>query len=296
MNQLNANKFQPFTHRIFADFSGDDGDPTTRGSTKIMCTAWVITEEHDIGHNLSIIAQMKRSIGCKPDNELKYKALKKHPKKTETLRLLSKLKVRAMVAPILKDRIHDANLRNPNTKTLMQVIHQFPLENILRNLSSACPDIYFQLVFDKISWRKTQKDIENHFQLLPTLDWSRARSDWLKFDDWTNYPMLQLADVLAGLGAEYIESLDPSLLRICSVCFMKLTDERYPPRPRACRGVGQLGKLDLLLVLKPLLLRDNNGHVWDEGFVVRPPAARQEYVFVDCDVVRAKENAAVRAG
>jgi hypothetical protein len=44
-------ELRPFTHRIYTDFSGDDGDTNTPGASKCLCGAWILSAEEDIRFN-----------------------------------------------------------------------------------------------------------------------------------------------------------------------------------------------------------------------------------------------------
>jgi len=89
--------------------------------------------------------------------------------------------------------------------------------------------------------------------------------------------MLQLADVIAGLGREYIEGLQGRKLPSCIVCWLK--GNRDCSYKRAKKTVGQA---KLMRILYPLLIKNDVGKVWETGFVVRPPGVERDYLFVDC--------------
>jgi hypothetical protein len=62
-------KLRPFTHRIYTDFSGDDGDPKTPGASKCLCGAWILSAEDDIEFNEGIVLQIKKLVGSKKNNK-----------------------------------------------------------------------------------------------------------------------------------------------------------------------------------------------------------------------------------
>lgn len=270
---------RPFTHRIYVDFSGDDGDPQTPGASKCLCIAWVSSAESNLYHNKGIVLQIKKVIGCKKNDNLKYKSLKRHRLKKEALKLLAKLKIDLVVVPVLKARITDDELRSPGTKKLVDLIHYFPLSGLIEHIAEKYPDIYFQLVFDRVGWRGCQDEIRVSFQQDKGLDWSRARPDWLLFTKSGSNLMLQLADIFAGLGHEYIECLQDVKLPTCTVCAVKGKPERACPYKR---GKRVLPGSELLRLVYPLLIKDKQDDAWEHGFLVRPPAVCREYMFVDC--------------
>jgi hypothetical protein len=271
-------KLRPFTHRIYVDFSGDDGDPRTPGASRCICIAWVASTENDLYHNEGIVLQIKKVIGCRASNNLRYKSLRRHRLKKDALDLLTQLKVSAVVVPVLKERIADQELKNPRTKKLVDLIHYFPLSRLLDRITQACPDIYFQLIFDQVGWRGCEADIEKSFRQDPELDWGKARPDWLLFAKSGNSLMLQLADIIAGLTREYVESLQTQKLPNCVVCAVKGKPERPCPYKL---GKRSLPNHNLIEVVYPLLVKKDE-LAWEQGFVVRPPAVCREYKFVDC--------------
>ncbi len=267
----------PFTHRIYVDFSGDDGDPRTAGASRCICIAWVASTEDDLYHNEGIVLQIKKVIGCQANAELKYKSLRRHKLKKQALDLLSQLKISAVVVPVLKERLTEEELRNPRTKKLVDLIHSFPLSRLLDYVTQRHPDIYFQLVFDQVGWRGCEEDIRNSFRKNTQLDWEKARLDWLLFAKSGNKLMLQLADIIAGLAREYVEDLQSRKLPPCIVCWLKQTyDCSYK------RNKKKVGKASLMQVVYPLLIKDESSKVWERGFVTRPPGVIKDYLFIDC--------------
>jgi hypothetical protein len=268
---------RPFTHRIYVDFSGDDGDPRTLGASRCLCIAWVASAESDLYHNNGVVLQIKKVIGCGTGDNLRYKSLRRHRLKKEALGLLTQLKISAVVVPVLKERITEEELKNPRTKKLVDLIHSFPLSRLLNHITQTSPDIYFQLIFDQVGWRGCEEDIRSSFRQDTELDWERARPDWLLFTKSGSNLMLQLTDIIAGLGREYIEDLQTRKLPSCVVCWLKGTYDCSYKRKRK-----QVGKTSLMQILCPLLIRDESGKVWEKGFVVRPPAVSRDYLFIDC--------------
>ncbi len=268
---------RPFTHRIYVDFSGDDGDPGTIGASKSICIAWVMSREEDISHNESVVLEIKKLIGCKRSANLKYVSLKRHKFKKEALTLLTQLKASIVVVPVLKEMIKEEQLRDPQTKLLVDLIHYFPLDRLIRGISRESTGIYFQLVFDQVGWKGCKEAIENLFKQDKRLDWKNARKDWLLFTKSGNSLMLQLADIVAGMSREYFEDLQLITLPPCNVCWIKRTNTCAFKRKREA-----VGKASLLKIIYPMLAKNERGDAWDVGFVVRPPGLNTRYLFVDC--------------
>lgn len=262
-----------FTDRIYVDFSGDDGDPRKAGASKCICMAWVLSKEEDIYYNQGIILSIKKTIGARKDAELKYTSLKRHKYKAKALELLSKARIQLLLVPVLKARLSNEELQNPRNKRLITLIHDFPLNRFLDNFARASYKAYFQLIFDEIGWAGCQEGITQLFKSNSRLDWKNARPDWLRFSKSESNLMLQLADVIAGMGYEYMDGLQEVRLPPCQVCWLKGKSR--------CRLLPNRNK-NLLDIFYPWLLKNNSGLVWETGFVVRPPVACRDYMFVDC--------------
>jgi len=247
----------------------------------VVCIAWVVTAEEDRRHNEGTVVEMKRAIGCRQADELKYRSLRRHPKKHEALACLGRAKIGAVVVPVLKDRVRDEELRDPTTRKLAVVLHHFPLEMIFDHLRETTPEdrlsgLVLQLVFDQVGWDGFRDEIVLRLQKEHQIVWRVPPEESVKFENSRNSLMLQLADIVAGLAREYVEGLRGVQLPPCRICWVR--GRRVPARGCNLRPVGDG---TLMQVLHPLLLRNSDG-VLERGFVVRPPAARVEYCFVDC--------------
>lgn len=272
---------EAFSHRIYVDFSGDMGDPRKKGATKVVCIAWVLTSEQDRWHNEGMVVEMKRVIGCRQDDELKYRSLRRHSRKDEALTCLEQARVGIVVVPVLKERVREDELRDPTTNKLALLLHHFPLEVILKHLAETIPkeelpSLVLQLVFDQVGWAGFRQQIVHRLEEEHHIVWRLPPEESVRFENSKKSLMLQLADVVAGLAREYIESLESVPLPPCRICWVK--GKRM--RPRGC-DMKPVGNAALMRILRPLLLK-TKGDVWERGFLVRPPAACYEFCFVDC--------------
>jgi len=272
---------EAFTHRIYVDFSGDMGDPRKEGASKVVCIAWVLTAEQDRWHNEGMVLEMKRAIGCRPEDELKYRSLRRHPRKHEALACLEAAKAGVVVVPVLKQRVREEELRDPTTKKLAVLLHHFPLATMFEHLVETVPQehqpgLVVQLVFDQVGWGGFRDQIVQRLEEEHHIVWRVPSEQSVRFENSRRSLMLQLADVVAGLAREYVEGLEGIRLPPCQVCWVK--GKRI--RPRGC-DMRPIGDAILMKMMRPLLL-EKDGDVWERGFLVRPPAVKYEYCFVDC--------------
>lgn len=273
---------QDFTHRIYVDFSGDTGDPQTEGASKVICIAWVLTTEEDRQYNESIVLKMKRVIGCKPENEIKYRSIRRHPHKHEVLKHLEQVKAGTVIVPVLKERVREEQLRDPTTKELAILLHHFPLNRMFNHLEETTPEdelsrVVIQLVFDQVSWSGFREEIVHRLEKEHNVVWRISPKESLKFLDSKRNLMLQLADLIAGLGREYIESVDSTQLLPCQLCWSK----EKPLYHRGCKK-KPIGNGHLMKLLYPLLIKKRDGKAFERGFIARPPTIAYQYWFVDC--------------
>lgn len=273
---------QAFTHRIYVDFSGDTGDPQTEGASKVICIAWVLTTEEDRRYNEIIVLEMKRVIGCKPEDEIKYRSIRRHPRKQEALAYLDQAKVALVIVPVLKERVREERLRDPTTQELAILLHHFPLDRIFDYVEETTPsdelsEVLLQLVFDQVSWSGFREEIVHRLQTEHKIAWRVPTEQCVKFLDSKRYPMLQLADLLAGLGREYIESVDRTQLLPCQLCWSK----GKPLYHRGCKK-KPIGNGHLMKLLYSLLIKERDGKAFERGFIARPPTIAYQYWFVDC--------------
>lgn len=272
---------QAFTHRIYVDFSGDTGDPQKKGASKVLCIAWVLTAEEDRRHNEDIVFKMKRIIGCKPENEIKYRSIRRHPRKHEVLKYLEQLKIGAVIVPVLKERVHEAELRDPTTRKLAILLHHFPLQRIFAHLEETTPEdelsrLLMQLVFDQVAWSGFREEIVQRLQDEHNIDWRVSPKESVKFLDSKRYPLLQIADLIAGLGLEYMESVQGIQLLPCQLCWSKGEAQHHRGCPKKA-----IGNATLMKVLYSLLLKKDD-KAFERGFIARPPTISYQYWFVDC--------------
>lgn len=266
-----------FTHRIYVDFSGDDGHYNTPGSSQCICIAWVLSNEEYLDHNRSVVLKIKKAIGCDPKHELKYKTLRRHKNREIALRILSQLKVKVVIIPVFKRYISEQELRDPHTKKLVDLLHTFPLERFFPYMRTVNPKSYFQLIFDEVSWSGCPDDIIEDFKNNQNLDWGQARSDWLLFAKSHSNLMIQLADIISGVGREFADGLIGRALPPCPTCVGKRKMQHCPYKLGRLKIPGE----SLLHTLQPLLLR-KEGECFEQGFVVRPPNRTKYFRFVDC--------------
>ena len=273
-----------FTHRIYVDFSGDDGDPRISGASKIISMAWVLTAEADIWHNEGIVLKMKNLVRCRKTDELKYRTIRRHREKKQVLELLKQAKVQLVAVTILKEDLRQDELRKPRTKKLIDLIHHFPVNRFFSVLPPY-PESWFQLVFDEIGWAGCEDEIRHSYVMDENIIFDPVKdSQSLIFGKSSSILMLQMADIFAGMTREYMESLQGQRLPPCQVCYVKgigaVHNCEY--NPRRYGRAKSIGNGQLMNIIYPLIIGKSDNNKWDTGFLVRPPGSKFNYLFIDC--------------
>jgi len=269
----------PFTHKIYVDFSGDDGDPSKPNSSKVISMAWVLSSVQNIRHNEGIVLQMKKLIDCKPKDEIKYRSIRRHRKKMELLTILTKARVWLLILVVLKERVKDAGFRDPRTKRLIDYIHYFPISRFITTKTlPPYPEAWFQLVFDEIGWAGCQDAIRRFYDDDKNIIWDVKKDpNSVLFGKSGAILMLQLADIFAGMMREYIENLRSRDFPPCHVCHIKGIRDCSYRRKRLT-----VGRAELMKIVHPLLISGSDGIKIDVGFMIRPPEVQFRYLFIDC--------------
>lgn len=276
----------PFTHKIFVDFSGDDGDPSKPNSSKVTSMAWVLSSVQDIWHNEGIVLQMKKLIGCKPKDEIKYRSIRRHPKKMELLTTLTRAKVRLLILLVLKESVKDESFRDPKTKRLVDYIHYFPISRfITTGTLPPYPESWFQLIFDEVGWAGCEDEIRRFYKNDENIIWDADEDpDSILFGKSGAILMLQLADIFAGMMREYIENLNEREVPPCHICAIKGIRDCSHKRKHLT-----VGRAELMKIIYPFLIERSKRTKIDVGLMIRPPEVQRRYLFIDCLFAKRKK-------
>ena len=67
-----------YDYVMYVDASGDDGFKFEKDSSICYCAAALLVKQEDISHNLAILEQIKKIVGCKATDEVKYSKIRRH--------------------------------------------------------------------------------------------------------------------------------------------------------------------------------------------------------------------------
>jgi hypothetical protein len=278
-----------YTHAVYSDFSGDDGFRFDRGSTACLTFAWVVTREDDLAYNEGIIYEIKRAVGCRTADELKYSSLRRRTNKDRALGILQNARVDVFALAVFKTELREAGhrdpetelreagYRDPKTKRLVVITQSFPFALVLERLRERYGAVRPRIVADELHWAETQDSVISVATgMLPAVP-----RDAFQFRSSAATPMLQMADLVAGAVREFCEKIQETRqLPPCHVCRARHF------KPRDCQWRRSNKGVDGFWLLKPIypFLFKNATHGFRavEGLYVQPEPARQRLEFVDC--------------
>lgn len=201
---------EPVYH-IYVDFSGDEGfafddGPETDGSSSWIAIAPVIMSAADIDFNKSVLASVKAGVGCKQEDEIKWRTLRRLParKLNRALRELSKLEMRLLCLAIWKRAIKEEELRNTKTGALGLLLHQLWFEWLPAYFPGGqLPRISYYVDH----FRKEQQLLADFDEYLNETPEAREQLS-AKFVDSKRVKLTQVGDIYAGMLRDYLEGLE----------------------------------------------------------------------------------------
>lgn len=242
--------------------------------------AWVLSSVEDIHHNEGVVLQIKKLIGCRSRDEIKWRSIRRHRKLEDILKILEGVKVSLLILIVLKQKLKEEELIDTRTKQLVNLIHWVPINRfIITGLLPPYPQAWFQLVFDEVGWAGCEEGIRDFYRKDKGILWDAEDDpDSLIFGKSGAILLLQLADIFAGMLREYVEwQIEKGDFPPCHICNMKgIRDCSYK------RKGLTVGKAYLMKTSSRLLIANKNGKRIDFGFMVRPPEEQYRYLFVDC--------------
>jgi hypothetical protein len=141
MNEPNLPK--DITHFVFTDYSGDDGRKFDRGSSATLTLAIAISHRDDYAFNEDLVFQVKRLLGIKASDELKFTTLKRHKKRSKALRILEQAKIQLCIIHVLK------KLEPDDDPMSIIVANTFPMTAVASEILRQDENSKIQVVFDQ---------------------------------------------------------------------------------------------------------------------------------------------------
>lgn len=249
-----------FDYVMYVDASGDDGFKFDKDSSSCYCAAALLTKQLDIAHNLAILDQIKKIVGCKPTDEVKYSKVRRHRRGKEALELLQGIKGRMSCYIVFKKELAPGELQSSGLKELSVLCHAMALRSM--------KDFGFsenEKILIAIDRMKNTEEVPLG-QLL-TVDAAehpeRKFSYEVVFRDSkdVDFLLIQIADLLCGTLREHFEQYESNedmkyFASICPQCFNLRLAKRKQVRALCKNGKSRAARImhsKNLYNLRPLL-------------------------------------------
>ena len=264
---------------IYVDYSGDegfvfDGGPATDGSSRWIAVAPVIMSAADVDFNKSVLASAKAVIGCKQEDEVKWRTLRRLParKLNRALRELSNLKMRLICLAIWKRAIKEEELRNTKTGALSLLLHQL----WFNWLPAYFPRGQMPGITYYVDHFRKERDLLADFEQYLNENPEARKQYGAEFVDSKLVRLTQVADIYAGMLRDYLEGLEGKSLPQCEKCLsFKWGTCRYK------RNAKLVGQANLVRHITGFLPRQR-GEIWEHSLFIRPPEIRRRFYFWQC--------------
>lgn len=121
-----------YDYIMYVDASGDDGFQFENGSSTCYSAAAFLVKQADIQHNLAILNQIKKTVGCKETDEVKYSRIRRNRYGAKALELLRGLKGKMACYTFFKKELPPEEIPAKGSKTLSVICHIMALESLDR--------------------------------------------------------------------------------------------------------------------------------------------------------------------
>lgn len=207
---------------MYVDASGDDGFQFDKDSTICYAAAALLVKREDIEHNLDILKGIKKIVGCKETDEVKYSKVRRHRRSREAMELLSNTKGRMSCYVVFKKELAPHQIPAKGSKSLSVDCHLMSL----RSLDSYNFGNNEKILIAIDRMKHTEED--PIARQMRSGIFSDAQHPERNFTSETifrdskdaNFLLIQIADLLAGAIREHFEQYEtnPDMLYFKGVC------------------------------------------------------------------------------
>lgn len=280
-----------YDYVMYVDASGDDGFKFEKDSSVCYCAAALLVCREDISYNLSILQQIKKTVGCKERDEVKYSKIRRHRRGAEALALLRSIKGRMSCYLIFKKELAAAEVPQNGSKVLSVVCHTMAIRSMDYFGFSAGEKVL--ICIDRMKHTEEAPlerqltdgalGVQCHPERTFTYD--------VVFRDSKDagFLLIQLADLLCGTVREHFEQYETNkdMLYFRSVC--PSCEKLRTLKKSATRGLCKEGRrrANAILHSKNLhnvlpLLPDMTEHKAFDYFFMRPVKMMDQHFYLFC--------------
>lgn len=233
-----------FDYVMYVDASGDDGFKFEKDSSVCYAAAALLVNREDIEHNLNILQQIKKIVGCKETDEIKYSKIRRHRRGDEAMQCLQEIKGRLSCHVVFKKEL-DATAYQGN-KSLSVICHLMALHSL---------DIYDFSESDKVLLAIDRMKHSEEVPIEIILAEERKEKATRNFDidvafrdsKDAKFLLIQIADLLCGTIREHFEQYETNENMLyfkekCPICIKMRKIKRGSVRPLCEKGKSKTAK------------------------------------------------------
>lgn len=199
-----------YDYVMYVDASGDDGFKFEKDSSVCYCAAALLVKQQDISHNLSILQEIKKIVGCKPTDEVKYSKIRRHRRGAEALALLRNIKGKMSCYTIFKKELAEEEIPKDGSKALSVVCHTMALRSMDYFGFSTGEKVLISI--DRMKHTE-EEPLEQQLTDGVLADQNHPERDFtynVVFRDSkdANFLLIQIADLLCGSVREHFEQYE----------------------------------------------------------------------------------------
>lgn len=211
-----------FDYVMYVDASGDDGFQFDNGSSACYAAAAFLVKQEDISHNLDILMRIKKLVGCKETDEVKYSKVRRNRRGPEALALLKDLKGSVSCHVTFKKEFSPSERPSPDSKDISVICHLMALYALTNY--SFLDDHKILVAIDRMKHTEEvpiDSYMKHGFPVNPDKAAPKYTSRTIFRDSKDkNFLLIQIADLLCGIIREHFEQYEtnPDMVYFRSKC------------------------------------------------------------------------------
>lgn len=214
-----------YDYVMYVDASGDDGFKFEKDSSSCYCAAALLVKQEDILYNLDILKQIKKIVGCKETDEIKYSKIRRHKRGADALGLLSSLKGRMSCYLVFKKELPPEKRPDSGSKELSVICHIMAMRSM--EFFQFSPNEKTLIAIDRMKNTEEEPlgEVLKSEPFGKRLSQEHHHSYDVIFRDSkdANFLLIQIADLLCGTIREHFEQYETNedmlyFKRACPPC------------------------------------------------------------------------------
>lgn len=268
-----------YEYIMYVDASGDDGFKFDKDSSVCYAASCFLVKRENIDHNLNILTEIKKLMGTKETDEVKYSKVKRHRNSGKIHELLKGLsgKLYSMIA--FKKMIKDPYYLDLKNKVLSSFCHVLAINALNDDFGEKnIPSVV--IVIDRMK----EVEMETVAELTKTSFEDNADNYKVIFRDSKDkdFQLLQIADILAGIVRCYFEQYETNqgmkfFWRTCPMC-LNFKDKRLCNHQRKMYSIARDYKFEQI---KRLYNKESN-KILGKSLLVLPVSKTMNIYYLDC--------------